>query len=62
MATWSLAGTTFLMVRAACPVEKEGTYHVHLITEMIISYMRAKNAEGLKTQVRMIDKSGAHKL
>ena len=54
MATWSLAGTTFLMVRAACPAEKEGTYHVHLKTEMIISYMRAKNAEGLKTQVRMI--------
>ena len=55
MATWSLAGTTFLMVRAACPVEKEATYHVHLKIEMIISYMRAKNAKGLKAQVRMID-------
>ena len=61
MATWSLAGTTFSMVRAACPDEKEGTYHVHLKTEMIIRYMRAKNAEGLKTQVRMIDQSGANK-
>ena len=55
MAAWSSAGMTFLMVRAACPFEKEGTYHVHLITDMIISYVRAKNAEGLKTQVRMID-------
>ena len=61
MLTWSLAGTKFLMVRAACPVEKEGTYHIHLKTEMIISYMMAKNAEGLKTQVRMIDQSGANK-
>ena len=42
------------MVRATCPVEIEGTSHVHLKTEMIINYMRAKNAEGLKTQVRMI--------
>ena len=25
---------------------------------MIISYLRAKNAEGLRTQVRMIDQSG----
>ena len=55
-ATYSLAGTTFLTVRAACPVEKEGTYHIHfhLKTDMIIRYMRGKNAEGLKAQVRII--------
>ena len=46
------------MVRATCHFGNEGKYHdnhVHFKTEMIISYLRAKNAEGLKTQVRIID-------